>query len=229
MNRHLSRIHSTMIIAAGAGAVLGSSALADTVAPGASVTLGGTTPTLSPWLQGVSPGGTTRFFEVRDASNAVVFSGTLLVSYVDANPFGRRYANYRFQGTSGVAGRAISKVEFSGWGVNTVDTEYRSDFAPAPAPGAAERSPDGDTLTLTFGAPLAPTQTSQFFYIFTGAPTVASTGSARIVLNTGESAMVSGLPVPAPLVACDGDTNGDGVINFTDLNGVLTNFGEICP
>jgi len=150
------------------------------------------------------------------------------VSYVDAFPFGRRYANYRIQNTTGLAGRSITRIEFTGWGTNAVDAEYRNDVAPAPAPSSAERSVDGDMLTINFGTPLQPTQTSQFFYIFTGAPTVENTGGARIVLNTGESATVGGLPVPAPLVACEGDTNGDGVINFADLNGVLTNFGDSC-
>jgi Ca2+-binding EF-hand superfamily protein len=26
-----------------------------------------------------------------------------------------------------------------------------------------------------------------------------------------------------------GDLNGDGVVNFTDLNAVLANFGDACP
>jgi hypothetical protein len=209
-------------------ASLSTSALADILEPGASISLGGTTVTASPWLQGVSPGGTTRSFTITGPGGAVVFSGTLLVSFVDSVPFGRRFSNYRVQSTSGVAGRIISKIEFGGFGTSPIDVEYRTDFAPALAPNAAFRNAEGDTVTFQF-AGLPAGVTSQFFYIFTGAPTVANTGTARIVLNTGESATVTGLPVPAPLVACEGDTNGDGVINFTDLNGVLTNFGEDCP
>jgi predicted lipoprotein with Yx(FWY)xxD motif len=44
-------------------------------------------------------------------------------------------------------------------------------------------------------------------------------GSARVFFSF---ALPSATPCPA-------DVNGDGVVNFTDLNGVLTNFGVPCP
>jgi hypothetical protein len=43
-------------------------------------------------------------------------------------------------------------------------------------------------------------------------------GSARVYLNLGTS---ESFP-------CPGDVNGDGQVNFTDLNGVLSNFGVKC-
>lgn len=202
--------------------------LADVLNPGANIVLGGTNPTASPWLQGVSPGGSGPSFVIQDSNGNVVFSGSLLVSFRDTVPFGYRHGVYRVQNTTGVPGRTITRIEFSGFGTSHVDAEYRSDFVPAPAPSAATRAADGDTVAFQF-AGLPSGATSQFFYIFTGAPEIAFTGTARIVLNTGESALITGLPVPAPLVECEGDTNADGVINFTDLNGVLTNFGESCP
>ena len=47
----------------------------------------------------------------------------------------------------------------------------------------------------------------------------ADSGSARVFLS---------FVLPASST-CPGDLNGDGVVNFTDLNGVLSNFGVPCP
>jgi hypothetical protein len=45
-------------------------------------------------------------------------------------------------------------------------------------------------------------------------------GSARVFLS---------VPLPAAPAPCPGDLNGDNIVNFADLNGVLTNFGQPCP
>jgi hypothetical protein len=45
-------------------------------------------------------------------------------------------------------------------------------------------------------------------------------GSARVFLS---------VPLPAAPAPCPGDLNGDGEVNFTDLNSVLSNFGQPCP
>jgi hypothetical protein len=220
----LKIVSAAMMIAA-----LSTPSLADVLDPGTSISLGGTTVTASPWLQGVSPGGTTRSFTITGPGGAVVFSGTLLVSFRDTVPFGYRHGVYRVQNLTGSGPRWIASIEFEGFAGADIDVEHRTDAAAGAIPRTAARSADGDAVSFFFTGDLTAGATSQFFYIFTGAPTVANTGTARITLNTGESATVTGLPVPAPLVACEGDTNGDGVINFTDLNGVLTNFGESCP
>jgi formylglycine-generating enzyme required for sulfatase activity len=38
-----------------------------------------------------------------------------------------------------------------------------------------------------------------------------------------------GFRLASPVLACSGDANGDGVVNFTDLNAVLTSFGQSVP
>lgn len=200
-------------------------ASADVLAPGSSVSLGGTTVIASPWLQGVSPGGTTRSFSITGSGGEVVFSGTLLVSYRDTDPFGYRHGVYRVQNTTAFGPRWIVRIEFDGFGDGDLDVEYRTDAAAGVIPHTAARSADGDTVSFFFSGNLGAGATSQFFYIFTGAPELDFTGTARITLNTGEVAMVTGLPVPA---SCNGDTNGDGVVNFVDLNDVLTNYAEDC-
>jgi hypothetical protein len=45
-------------------------------------------------------------------------------------------------------------------------------------------------------------------------------GSARVFLS---------VPLPSAPAPCPGDLTGDGVVNFADLNGVLSNFGVPCP
>jgi hypothetical protein len=44
--------------------------------------------------------------------------------------------------------------------------------------------------------------------------------------NSGSARVFLSFVLPA---SCPGDLNGDNVVNFTDLNGVLTNFGQPCP
>lgn len=225
----LNRVAAVGVVAFTLG-VIGGAAVGDVFQPGQTLTLEGTTPTLSPWLQGNVSGGTTRFFEVRDGSNAVVFSGTLVVDFVQAVPFGVQYANYRLVGTSGVGGRSVTSIQLPGWRTSSVDAEFRSDLEPgAVPPSFAGRSLDGDTMTFLFTGGLPSGEDSRFFYIYSGATEIVSTGIARVILNTNEFVEITGLPIPAPDVACPGDTNGDGVINFVDLNGVLSNFGQNCP
>jgi opacity protein-like surface antigen len=218
-----------MMLGVAAAMAVGSAAQAVVVNPDSVVALNGTTAALSPYLLGGSPGGTTRFFEVRDSSNNVVFSGTLLLSFTDANPFGRRYISMRLQGLNGQGGRSVVGIELSGYGLFNIDTNHRTDFAPALFPDKVTRSEDGDTLRYDFPVGVTPGQNSQFVYIFTQAPALANTGTGRILLNTGEVGTITDVPVPVNPQACQGDTNGDGVINFADLNSVLTNFGDDCP
>jgi hypothetical protein len=95
-------------------------------------------------------------------------------------------------------------------------------------PDAASRTASGTQVAFFFGdAVLLPGQDSRFFFIHTEATSFDSNVQARITLNTGETVIIGGLRGPA-LTDCPGDTNGDGVVNFTDLNTVLTNFGDDC-
>ncbi|MBX3352412.1 MAG: hypothetical protein KF684_05715 [Phycisphaeraceae bacterium] len=225
----LNRVAVVGVVAFHLG-LIGGAASGDVLQPGQTLALEGTTPTLSPWLQGSVSGGISRPFEVRDASNAVVFSGTLVVDFVQALPFGVQYANYRLVGTSGVAGRAVTSVQIPGWRTSSVDAEFRSDLEPGTVPPSfAGRSLDGDTVTFLFTGGLPAGQDSRSSYIFSGATPLVQTGIARVILNTNELVEITGLPVPAPSIACPGDTNADGVVNFADLNSVLTNFGTACP
>jgi hypothetical protein len=44
----------------------------------------------------------------------------------------------------------------------------------------------------------------------------------------GAALVIMSVATPAPAV-CEGDINGDGAVNFADLNAVLSRFGLMCP
>ena len=107
--------------------------------------------------------------------------------------------------------------------------EFRDDGAAGSGPNIAVRSDDADRVGFLFTNPfLFPGDQSRFFFVFTEATHYRENVVARITLNTGETVMVGGLHGPSG-ASCPGDTNHDGVINFTDLNSVLSVFGEGCP
>lgn len=114
---------------------------------------------------------------------------------------------------------------YSGLAVNT---NWRNDIFAGGAPVTKiTRSDDGDRLTFDLGA----AQTSHFVampvFVYTDSSVFRNTGTLRVQLSDGRELVFTDVPVPIP--PCAEDTNADGVINFADLNRVLTNFGEACP
>ncbi len=59
--------------------------------------------------------------------------------------------------------------------------------------------------------------------ILAGAPFDGNNGS-----SSGSVFVFRSVALPAAST-CPGDLNGDHVVNFADLNGVLSNFGDTCP
>jgi hypothetical protein len=47
-------------------------------------------------------------------------------------------------------------------------------------------------------------------------------------LESGSAFVFRSVRLPAASI-CPGDLNGDNLVNFSDLNGVLSNFGQSCP
>lgn len=206
---------------------------ADVLNPGDTIFCDGTTAAESPWLQGPSTSGLTVPFTIRDSQGNTVLAGTILISFnaPTGQPFGRRYPNYCVQNMTGVPGRALHMIEFMGFRDSGVDAEYRSDLSGgAQGPLVMGRSDDGDTISVVYHEPAPIGQNTGFFYIYTGEALV-NTGTARVVANTGEEAFITGLPVPArptQPTPCDGDVDGDNLVNFIDLNTVLSNYGRTC-
>ncbi len=137
---------------------------------------------------------------------------------------------YRIVTTQAMPGRSIVRVEVGGYQGFQTNVEYREDGSGVLGPGGAARSvPSGSFVAFYFqsGGALEGGVDSRFFHVFTDAGQFARAGTARIVLNTGESIILDAVLEPA-LTDCPGDTNGDGVVNFTDLNTVLSDFGDDC-
>lgn len=190
------------------------------------------TPTTSPWLL-IPPTPPIGFpIVVRDDQNNEVYGAALSVSLAFDPPFQNPVIRYAIEDPDGVGSRGIVEVAFLGLGRQVIDAGRLANLNPAlPWPNRASRTTDGDIVAFEWDVPVPPPSGdvgSQVFFIFSSAPLIDMNGRVRVTLNTGEQALIEGIPVPTLGEECIGDTNADGVINFTDLNGVLTNFGEDC-
>ena len=223
-------------IASLAAGVASSSASAVVVAPGQTRALLGTDSTASPWLVAPSPFAIPAGFFV-PASDGVtaLFVGQALVSFKFVAPLSQPILSYRLQTTYAEGSRRIVAVEFTGYAPFTVEAEFQTEPSNYNEPKRVVRSAGGDTLRFEFETPILANQTTKFFYAMTNATQYANVGTMRIILNTGEVGVVNNFPVPVMPAGptdpdpCPSDITGDGVINFADLNSVLTNFGDACP
>lgn len=217
-------------------AAASSSASAVVVAPGQTQVLLGTDATASPWLASPSPFSIPAGFYVPAPDGVTaLFVGQALVSFRFVAPLSQPILSYRLQTTYAEGSRRIVAVEFTGYAPFAVEAEFQAESSNNKEPKRVVRSADGDTLRFEFETPIFANETTKFFFAMTNATQYANVGTMRIILNTGEVGVVNNFPVPVvpagPAVPdpCPSDTNDDGVINFTDLNTVLTNFGEPCP
>jgi hypothetical protein len=155
------------------------------------------------------------------------------VSLAFQAPFQNPIIRYAIEDPDAVGSHGIVEVAFLGLGRQVIDAGRLSNQnVSMPWPNRAARTPDGDVVAFEWDVPVPPPSGpigSQVFFVYSSAPLIDMNGRMRVTLNTGEQAIIQGVPVPTLGEACPGDTNADGVINFTDLNGVLTNFGEDCP
>jgi hypothetical protein len=228
-----ARVHFGIVATLG---LIGSSATAVVINPGQTSLVTGTTITQATWLNGPSPGASFHPVIVVDQADNVIYSCNLLISLRVTVPFAQPALSYRIQNTwAQDPSRRIVSVSFSGYKDLLVDAEFRTDIPGQAEPKRVSRSADGDTLTFEFESPIeGGISESRFFFAFTNAVELVYDGTATVTLQTGESQTITDLPRPKfggalPPPTCEGDSNGDGVINFADLNGVLTNFGEDCP
>ena len=147
---------------------------------------------------------------------------------VNNDPRARGVVWYHLEPIQGVGDRWIESVTIMGLRGLAIDTDYLTNFSGQFAPHEASRSMDGDLLTFRFERPAQNASLSRSFFVYTNAPSLSSSGSILVTLNTGESVVVPHMPVPkagpTPFV-CGLDTNNDGIINFADLNAILTSSG----
>ncbi|MGP1309682.1 MAG: hypothetical protein ACTS27_05740, partial [Phycisphaerales bacterium] len=209
-------------------AALSSSALAVPLAPGDQVNLSGTTSAESPWLGGVSLLADVFPFTITDSQGSPVFQGTFTCEPIRSAELGTLYIRYRLRDMQAIGNRAVARVDILGYGETQTNVDYSLTGLGDVGPSAAARSASGQQVTFFFDPLLFVSQDSRLFWAFTNATERTNTGQARITLNTGESVVIQGVCVPS-LGTCPGDSNGDGVVNFADLNEVLSEFGEDCP
>ncbi|MGP1308945.1 MAG: matrixin family metalloprotease [Phycisphaerales bacterium] len=76
-----------------------------------------------------------------------------------------------------------------------------------------------DSLAIAVGGDIEPTSTLRLRFI-------ATDGGAASLIEAGIDALRIEAFSCVDVIVCEGDTNGDNLINFTDLNTVLANFGD---
>jgi hypothetical protein len=204
------------------------SALAAPLPPGGAVSLSGTTSLQTSWLAGTNTGGTVIIPFTITSGGSPVFQGTFTSSASVSDELGTILVRYRVRDMQAIGNRSVRRVEIAGFGGLQTNVEYSTDGLGDVGPSAASRTASGVRIDFTFDPLLLVSQDSYFFWAWSNGTAFTDAGQARIVLNTGESVILTGVRVPA-LTDCPSDTNGDGVVNFTDLNGVLSDFGENCP
>jgi hypothetical protein len=208
--------------------LFGGAALAVPLAPGDQVNLNGTTTAQTPWLAGSGSNGIIQAFEIVDAGGNAVFQGSFVMDVVESNDLGTLRFRHRIVNTQAVGNRRVTRVDLAGYQGFQTNVDYTTDGSGVVGPDASSRTASGTQVAFFFGDAVLPAGSDSLsFFVHTEATAFNSAVQARITLNTGETVVIGGLRGPA-LTDCPGDTNGDGIVNFADLNTVLTNFGDEC-
>ncbi len=218
----------TLFAACGALGTLCGSALAAPLQQGETVNLFGKTSAASNWLAGTAVTATQQFpFTVTDSGGAPVYQGTLTARVIRSTVTQTVRIDYRIRDMQAIGNRAVESIAISAF-VNTMTTnaDYSEDSPGDVGPSSAFRSIG--LVVFEFDPLLFASQDSHSFWVHTNARHFNTSGGCRITLNTGEFVVITtGIYSPTN-VDCPGDSNGDGAVNFGDLNTVLSNFGEEC-
>ncbi len=225
--RDMKRSKALRFAACGAAVLTAGSALAVPIEVGETLHLPGTTTGQTDWLAGVGETPTQQFpFTVTDAGGAPVFQGTFTARVVRSFVTQTVRVAYRVVDMQAVGNRAVESVAVTSFIEMTANADYSDEGPGDVGPTMAVRSPGA--MVFEFDPFLFASQDSLNFWVQTNARHYDTTGGCRITLNTGEFVVITtGIYSPTK-VACPGDSNGDGIVNFTDLNTVLSEFGEEC-
>lgn len=175
--------------------------------PGGAVGLLGTTSALSPELAGVVQDDTLHPFQIVDGSGNLLVSGNLQDRVAKSNDLGTLVFAPRLRdlvGTAGVAPVEIYGISIDGYGAYMTDVEYRVDGLGDAGPNVANRSVDGELVTLRYETtPILPPDESYFNSILTDATSFAPIGTATIYARFGAngpffSTTLRGINVPVP-------------------------------
>lgn len=206
-------------------------ALAAPLPPGSdNVVLPGTTFAAQPALVGPAEGAATQTFQIFSGGGVLLFQGDLSMTVRRSNVTGTLVFNYTITNTVAGLNGVIARVEAEPFTGYTIDANWHTDTAGLAQPNFADRSPSGALINYDFlTPPFFSGASSRQFFAFTNATEFNADGAVTIYLTGGEHVVVRAFAPGRPCPSCRGDVNGDGVVDFADLNEVLGNFGAICP
>lgn len=227
-------IASNIIKALSAGvlaAAVGASALAVPLPPGSNnVPLPGTNVAADPTLAGPVIADELRTFEIFSGGGALLFRGELQLRVQRSNVTNTLIFSWRVTNSQPGLNGVVARIEAEPFKDYLVRADWRNDSAGMAMPNFADRSGSGSLLNYDFlTPPLFSGADSRVFFAFTDATRFNADGCVTIYLTTGEFVTIPSFAPGEPCDSCRGDVNGDGVVDFADLNEVLSAFGTMCP
>lgn len=196
----------------------------------AQTSLNGTTVIAEPYLDATLVEAQNFPFRVFDQAGNPIFDGTLQQVVSRSNMLDVLIFETRIVNTSAPAGQTIVELEFLDYIGYSTNVDYRLDRPGQVGPSTVVRISGGDSIRFLFDAtPVQPGAATRTIHKLTNAAFHELGGHAIVRLNTGDSAIVTGLRIPSMPDPCPGDANADGEVNFTDLNQILSWFGLECP
>jgi hypothetical protein len=212
-------------------AAVGAGALAVPLPPGSNnVFLPGTSVAAQPNLASVNLADTVIPFDILSGGGALLFRGELVTSVDRSNVTNTLIFRFRIRNTVAGLNGIVSRVEIEPYDGFMIDANWRNDGPGLSPPNQADRTGSGSLVNYDFlTPPLFSGSDSRFFFAFTNATEYNAEGRATIYLTTGEFVTLRVYAPGEPCDSCRGDVNGDGVVDFADLNEVLSAFGNICP
>lgn len=212
-------------------AAVGAGALAVPLPPGSNnVPLPGTNSAADPTLAGVVVADAVRTFEIFSGGGALLFRGELQLRVSRSNVTNTLIFSWKVLNSQPGLNGVVGRIEAEPFKDFLVRADWRNDSPGMAIPNFADRSGSGSLLNYDFlTPPLFSGSDSKFFFAFTDATRFNADGCVTIYLTTGEFVTLRSFAPGEPCDSCRGDVNGDGVVDFADLNEVLSAFGNICP
>ena len=217
----------SLVVAAVAWLAGAGEARASVVDPGQTVALGGVTAVQAPW-HGTQWWTETevRSFVIFDADDNVLYSGIFGSLGVLTPPLAHPVVWYEVRSRTDEAPSPVASITVEGVGDQALRMEYRADVNTGAAPSRVVRSADGNTLRVEYDGGIMREASRPVYAFSTGSG--LERGRVTLTLVSGETVVFEDVLVPGEAGSCAADTNGDNIVNFADLNAVLSNFGDAC-
>lgn len=210
---------------------MGTSVLAVPLPPGSNnVPLPGTSSAADPTLPGVVIADQVRTFEIFGGGGALLFRGELQLRVVRSNVTNTLIFAWKVLNSQPGLNGVVARIEAESFKDYLVRADWRNDTPGMAMPNFADRNGSGSVINYDFlTPPLFSGSDSRFFFAFTDATRFNADGCVTIYLTSGEFVTLPSFAPGEPCDSCRGDVNGDGIVNFEDLNEVLSAFGNMCP